>query len=201
LVPPYNENLKLGRLLTSLCFSDQVIGFMEARYKRPITALTTTGGWGGSAGPYQRIRLRQTPSGAGHLFVSLDARKPSLNLTRRYFSQLLFRSAFDVHRVSSNEPSARFKDFARDESVRLALMAWTLRRLNLPRAATYVNRISHYLGAVTDDGIQFLKKGARGKPPTVRTIPITNAVNYWRAENARVLLPNARPTPLSQGIV
>ena len=201
LVPPYSENLKLGRLLTSLCFSDSVIGFMEASYERPITALTTTGGWGGSAGPYQRIRLRQTASDVGHLFAPLEAREPSLNQTLKYFSDPLFRAALDVHRVSSNEPSARFKDFTSDESIKRELFLWTLHHLNLPRASTYVNRISHYLGAVSEDGIRFLRNGARGKAPDVRTIPIADALNYWRGENKRVRLSKKSQKPLSQDIV
>jgi hypothetical protein len=197
LVPPYNEDLKLGRLLSSLCFSDEVIGFMETRYKRPIAALTTTGGWGGSAGSYQRIRLRQTASGLAHLFVPLETQEPSLNQTLKYFSEALFCSAFEMHRISNCEPSARYKDFAQDESIKLELFTWALRHLNLPRAATYVNRICHYLGAVTGDGITFLRKGARGKPPEARTIPITAALSYWRSQQDRVLRSRVRQTPLS----
>jgi hypothetical protein len=200
LVPPYNQNLKLSRLLTSLCFSDPVIGFMEATYNKPVAALTTTGGWGGSAGPYQRIRLRQTASGLGHLFVPLQTKEPSLNRTLGYFSDPVFRSALDVHRVSSHESSARYKDFAQDETVKHELFAWALRHLNLPRNATYVNRISHYLGAVSDAGIEFLRKGAKGKTLMVRTIPIQTALSYWREENQRVRLRKVQPTPLSQGI-
>lgn len=198
LVPPYSDNLKLGRLLTSLCFSEEIIGFLEARYERPITALTTTGGWGGSAGQYQRIRLRQTACGWGHLFVPLETREPSLNQTLEYFSERLFCAALQMHRVSSSESSARYKDFARDEEVKLELFVWALRHLNLPRAATYVNRISHYLGAVTDDGIEFLRQGARGKPPGVRTIRISEALEYWRGKNKRVQISRVRQTPLSK---
>ena len=200
LVPPYSQNLKLGRLLSSLCFSDEVIGFMEASYKRPITALTTTGGWGGSAASYQRIRLRQTTSGPSHLFVPLKTQEPSLNRTLKYFSETLFRSALAMHRVSSHESSTRYKNFANDETIKLELFNWALQYLNLPKAAAYVNRISHYLGAVTNDGIRFLMKGARGKPPDVRTITIATALIYWRRENDGQILTGVRQTPLTEGI-
>jgi hypothetical protein len=198
LVPPYSDNLKLGRLLSSLCFSDDVVGFMEARYERPITALTTTGGWGGSAGSYQRIRLRRTDSESlGHLFVSLEGQTPSLNQTLAYFSEPLFRAALGIHLGESSERSSRYKEFARDKSVRDDLFIWTLGYLGLPRAATYVNRISHYLGAVSEDGIRYLRKGARGAAPAERTIPIARVLSYWRGENGRVRLTQVRQTPLS----
>lgn len=199
LVPPYNDrNLKLGRLLTTLCFSDAVVGFMENTYKRPIAALTTTGGWGGSAGPYQRIRLRQSPSGMTHLFFPVPTKEPSLNRSIRYFSSSVFRAALDVHRVSSPESSNQYKDFAQDESVRRRLFGWILHHLSLPRSAAYVNRVSHYVGAVSDAGIEYLRKGAKGRPPTLRTIPVETALRYWRDHNGRARLVKVRPTPLSE---
>ena len=94
-IPPYDK-LKTGKLISTLCFSPEVIGYIEKKYGFPIAALTTTGGWGVNAAPYQRIRLGCNQDGdTRHLFQAVEPKHPSLNTTLDFFlmipSRLLWK--------------------------------------------------------------------------------------------------------------
>lgn len=184
-VPPY-DRLPIAKLVSALCFSPTVIGHMEETFGRPIAGLTTTGGWGINAAPYQRIHLGlKADHRRRELFQAVRPKFPSLNCTFQYFSDELFEHAFELHRVRSEEPSKALRSFVDCVETRHYLMQWALRYLRIPKKAFYVNRIGHYVGTRNDAAISFLKDVRNNEAPAERMIPVGDSLEWWRSRIER----------------
>lgn len=196
-VPPYDQ-LRMAKLISALCFSPDVISFLEKKYGQPIAGLTTTGGWGTNAAPYQRIGLGRHVGGqARELFKEVKPNAPSLNRSMEFFSDELLEHAYEVHRIRSSESSELLKDFRKNEDSRRYLLSWTLRHLGIPKKAVYVNQIGHFVGTRTDEALDFLGDVQRMAPPRTRTIPVDEALTWWRSKTEHRVLPDVQPEKLS----
>lgn len=196
-VPPYDQ-LRIAKLISCLCFSPKVISFLERKYGHPIAGLTTTGGWGTNAAPYQRIGLGLHDDGnQRELFKEMKPNAPSLNLSLEFFSDELLQHAFEVHRLRSTESSMPLKNYKNDQETRKELIWWTLAHLGIPKKAVYVNQIGHFVGARTDEALEFLGDVKTRKPPEIRTIPIDDALIWWRSKTERRVLKDIQPERLS----
>jgi len=196
-VPPYDQ-FRIAKLISALCFSKDVISFLEKKYGRPIAGLTTTGGWGTNASPYQRIGLGVHDGGkTRELFKEIKPAAPSLNCSWDLFSDELFERAYDMHRMRSYDSSEPLKNFTEDENIRRELLSWALLHIGLPKKAVYVNQIGHFLGTRTDKAIEFLADVRKAHPPEMRTIPIEDALRWWRAKAERAVLRDVEPEKLS----
>lgn len=206
-VPPY-DRLKIGKLLSALCFNPTVIGHLEKKYKKPIAGLSTTGGWGVNAAPYQRIRLgrkEKKPGGKGEiehrdLFEAVSPKHPSLNTTFDYFSDETLDAALELHKIRSPDPSDVVSEWRSNSSARAMLLRWSLKHLQIPRKAVYVNEVGHFFGTVTDEAKTFLADVRKGRPPSSRTIPTAEALAYWRGKSERMVLRGVRASKLSDEI-
>lgn len=196
-VPPYDQ-LRIAKLISALCFSPEVIGFVERKYGQPIAGLTTTGGWGTNAAPYQRIGLGLHDDGqARELFKEMKPSSPSLNRSWEFFSDELLEQAHEIHRIRSEDSSEPLKAFREDETVRKELLAWALAHVGLPKKAVYVNQIGHFVGTRTDQAIRYLGNVQTGTVPDTRTIPVEEALSWWRTKTDRTVLRDVRPEKLS----
>lgn len=199
-VHPYDE-LKAGKLLSTLCFSEEVIGTLEDKYGEPIAGLSTTGGWGINAAPYQRIKLGRRADGSTRdLFEKVEPKAPSLNTSFKYFSDETLLAALNLHKARSEDSSAEMANHAEDISIRSALLRWALTTLGIPRRAVYVNEIGHFFGTCTDASIEFLSDTKVVPVPNDRAINIADAMTYWRARTNRSELKSVVPSRLSEGV-
>ncbi|WP_211241997.1 Druantia anti-phage system protein DruA [Roseivivax halodurans] len=199
-IPPYDK-LKFGKLISALCFSPEVIGYLEEKYGCPIVALTTTGGWGVNAAPYQRIRLGRNQQGDDrHLFHAVEPKHPSLNTTLDYFSDDTVELALEMHKGCTNESSTDFENWREKAALRNALLQWSLKYLGIPRKAAYVNEVGHFFGSVTDQATQFLNDVRSNDIPKERTIQTSDALSYWRSKTERSVRENVSTPRLSEDI-
>lgn len=206
-VPPY-DRLKIGKLLSAICFNPAVIGCLEEKYEKPIVGLSTTGGWGVNAAPYQRIKLGSKKEERGgkvvverrDLFEAVSPKYPSLNTTFEYFSDETLDAALELHKVRSPEPSDTVSQWRSNSSAREMLLKWSLKLLQIPRKAVYVNEVGHFFGTVTDDAKTFLADVRAASPPSSRTIPTEEALAYWREKSERMVLRNVQASRLSDEI-
>lgn len=206
-VPPYDQ-LKIGKLLSALCFNPAIIGHLEGKYKKAIAGLSTTGGWGVNAAPYQRIKLgrkEEKPGGSGEieyrdLFEAVSPKYPSLNTTFDYFSDETLDAALELHKIRSPEPSSVVSEWRSNNSARAMLLRWSLKHLQIPRKAVYVNEVGHFFGTVTDEAKTFLADVRKGSPPSSRTISTAEALAYWRGKSERVVHHDVRASRLSDEI-
>lgn len=196
-VSPYTS-IRIGKLLSALCFSPDIIQYMENKYGAEIAGLSTTGGWGINAAPYQRIKLAKTSNGKNrNLFEKVVPKNPSLNTSLDYFSDDTVSAALSLHKTRSTESSAPYEDCVNDRSLRHEIIRWAFRRVGVSRRAAYVNEVGHFFGSVSDDAISFLSDIGIGKPPRKRTIKISDALTYWRAKTAHEVLKDASPSRLT----
>jgi hypothetical protein len=199
LVSPYSS-LRAGRLLSSLCFSPPVIEHLEARYGDPVLALTTTGGWGGSAAQYERIRLGTPALQNGqrpHLYVRTHGLRPSMNFPHHLLSDTVFEMAFATIRASA-ESARPFAAYRTEPSVRLDMLRLACRLVGLPRTAVATNVIAHYFGSVSSACRESLRTLANlTQPPAIRTIPIRDALTDWHSKSPSQTLLQATAIRLS----
>lgn len=196
-VPPYDQ-LKIARLISALCFCPKVVSFMEKKYGKPLACLTTTGGWGTNAAPYQRIRLgRDNRDSSRELFKEMKPKSPSLNKTLDFFSDELIKLAFELHRVRANESSEPYRDYHYNNLTRNYLLRFALKYIGLPLKAVYVNQIGHFVGTVTDDAIEYLGDVRSRTVPQCRTVAVVDAVRWWRERTDHRKLLNVRSDKLS----
>lgn len=199
LASPYSS-LRAGRLLSSLCFSPPVIDHLESRYGDPVLGLTTTGGWGGSAGQYERIRLGTPTLQNGqrpHLYARIHGVRPSMNFPHHLFSDPVFETAFATIKASA-ESARPFAAHHTEPNVRLEMLRVACRLVGLPRVALATNVIAHYFGAVSGACHKSLRSLSNlRQPPAVRTIPIRDALTEWRSKSPSQILRRATALRLS----
>lgn len=193
-VEPFNE-LRMGRLVAALCFSEEVIDDLESRYGNPILAMTTTGGWGGSAAQYEKIKLRRKvdPNDPTHIFVRTYPKKRSLNHTLQLVDRKCIKAA---KKLLQDIPRTEFMDtaasFDQAPTADLVLMACDV--IGLPRSATFTNVISNYLGALSMENERALSMGVCStKVPSERSFTAHKAIDFWRKNNPKVSIQGAMP--------
>jgi hypothetical protein len=196
---PYDQP-RVGKLLASLAFSPPVIDHLEQTYKDPVLGLTTTGGWGGSAGQYERIRLgphRGANQPRDRLYVRTHGVNVSLNYPFHLFSEAVFASAYDFL-FRSPQPARPFAQWKTDPAVRRRMLLAAGRLVGLPRRAMASNMIAHYFGAVSDECRTALgSANGIANPPAVRSVPIADILGEWRNQPLPPVLVGVSATPLS----
>ena len=191
---PYDK-LRTGRLLSSLCFAPAIINHIELKYGNPVLGMTTTGGWGRSAGQYERIHLR-TPNNPAdepqHLFKRAygNRGKPSLHFPLHLFDTVVLDSAYLT--IKSSETSARpYKGYRVDPEIRNKTLKAACRLVGLPKTVLATNIVGHYFGAASEACITCLKSiEGLATPPDDRTVEIADAVAEWRRHSQRGVFRN-----------
>lgn len=199
LTVPYAQH-RIGRLLSSFCFAPAVIEYLETTYGDPVLGLTTTGGWGGSAAQYERIRLaapRNNKSVGEFLFVKTYGAKPSLAYPFHLFGNDVFELAFAMLKAS-HQPAREFANYPSDPHVRRKMLLAAGRFVGLPRAAFATNLVAHYFGTVSkrcSDSLASLSGLAA--PPATRTIAVGDAMAEWRGRVSQAYFKNVQVERLS----
>ena len=196
---PYDQP-RVGKLIASLAFSPPVIDYLEQTYNDPVLGMTTTGGWGGSAGQYERIRVA-TPLVANgpkqKLFARTHGVKTSLNFPLHLFDSGVFDSAFRALQASS-QPSRPFADYKNDQKVQRALLMAACGLVGLPWRAIATNVVAHYFGAASQACRDALATAQTlAAPPAARTVPIADIVAEWRNQPLPSPLKGVSATLLS----
>jgi hypothetical protein len=197
-VAPYDQS-RVGKLLASLAFSPTVIDHLEATYGSPVLGITTTGGWGGSAGQYERIRLA-TPVVKGQkakLYVRTHGVKLSLNYPHHLFSDVLYVAALETMRASAL-PARVYTTYASDPVVARSLLRAASRVVGLPKTATATNAVAHYFGS-SSEACRLALADITGlaNPPPSRSIPVAEALADWRSQPLPPPIKGAVATALS----
>jgi hypothetical protein len=181
-VAPYDVH-GFGRLIAALAFSGPVIETLEATYGDPVLGLTTTGGWGGSAGQYERIRLSRDiiHDQRAKLFQRTHGASRSLNFPMNHFSPATFNAAFAA--LSASSVSARpYRGHAADEAVRNRMLFAAAKLVGVPRRALASNVVAHSFGAVSGDCRRALESvAALAAPPAIRSLDIAAIQADWAA--------------------
>jgi hypothetical protein len=177
----------------------EVVNYLESKYDAPLLGLTTTGGWGGSAGQYERIKLRRVsrPNENRNLYIRTHPKRTLLNYTLELFSDRIFDLAFEVVKVS-DVSAKRYKPYERDGRTRDMLLRAVCGLLGMPRSAICTNAVSHYFGAISSKCEECLSEGVRrSQVPSERTIPVTEALSHWRGATDQQMFEDARAVRLS----
>ena len=196
---PYDQH-RIGKLIASLAFSPQVIGHLETTYGDPVLGMTTTGGWGGSAGQYERIRVAAPVTADGiksKLFVRTHGARVSLNYPFHLFEPAVFDAAYAF--IFSSSLSARaFKDYATVPQLKRSMLFAACRLIGLPRSAIATNVVAHYFGTPSEACRAALASvWGIANPPAERSIPATELVEHWRRQQTPVSLIGVAASPLS----
>lgn len=198
-VRPYDQH-RVGKLIASLAFVPEVINHLEETYADPVLGMTTTGGWGGSAGQYERIRVATplVPGGPmAKLFNRTHGARTSLNYPFHLFDASVFDAAYRL--LFESSVSARpFKDFASDLKIRKEMLWTACRVIGLPRSAIATNVVAHYFGAVSELCRTALST-AQGvaQPPNSRSIPLDDLIADWRDQTFPAPQKGVAAIPLS----
>ncbi len=183
-VHPYDVR-GFGRLVAALAFSEPVISHLEMTYGDPVLGLTTTGGWGGSAGQYERIRIgRDVIDGQrGKLFQRTYGATRSLNFPMDHFSPGTFDAAF-ASLAASNVSARQFRGHTASKPLRNRMLLAAARLVGIPRRALAANVVAHYFGAISGECRQALGTIAALAPsPTVRSLPVAEILAEWTASH------------------
>lgn len=201
LVSPYTAH-GMGKLIASLCFSPEIINYLERTFGQPVLGMTTTGGWGGNATQYDRLNLADRVTGGKRaLFTRIHGVRPSLHFPTHLFSDELFQRAIDVIRADNTVSVRNFVGYEIDRTVAVRAFRQACKLIGIPFRATAANRVAHYFGSVSDACTDALRTSAGiDTPPPARSIPIGDALAEWRKRQRipNPVLRGVTAIPLSQ---
>lgn len=200
-IHPFDQ-LKTGKLLAALCLSEPVISYLETKYSSPVLGLTTTGGWGGSAGQYERIKLAAPRVGCSlqqNLFVKMRGTHRSVNFPIHLYYRNVFETAFALLKSDNGVQSREFADYASNLSVRKKLLFRAMRLVGISREVAATNPIAHYFGACSESHRLALRSehGIRSAP-ALRALSVNDIVQFWRINHSAPGPVSGRFTRLSE---